>query len=102
MMGDTPTAEQRDMLVEVWHKCRADLGVADFEEAMLDLVPEIVRIAEKHNVPPLLVGQIHYHKADANGDTGAGLLILAATAEILMGEDLRKQWDAANEQARNN
>jgi hypothetical protein len=57
---------------------------------MLELVPDIVRIGEKHNVPPLLVGQIHYHKADANGDTGAALLILAATAEILMGQELRK------------
>jgi hypothetical protein len=101
-MTDTPTAEQRAVLAQVWRKCRMDLGVADFDEAMLDLLPDIVRIGEKHNVPPLLVGQIHYHKADANGDTGAGLLILAATAEILMGEDLRKQWDAANEQARNN
>jgi hypothetical protein len=89
-MTDTPTAEQRKLLAEVWRKCRMDLGVTDFDAAMLELVPDIVRIAEKHNVPPLLVGQIHYHKADANGDTGAALLILAATAEIIMGQELRK------------
>jgi hypothetical protein len=101
-MTDTPTAEQRDMLAQVWRKCRTDLGEAAFEEALSELVPDIQRIAFSRNLPVLFVGRIHYSRADANGDTGAALLILAATAEILMGEELRKQWEATNEQARNN